>query len=286
MGQALDELTTLLALEQLDNWLFVGQSEALGLRQVFGGQVIAQAIRAAQLTVPTDRIPHSLHGYFLRPADSQQPIFYETELLRDGKSLSARRINARQQGQDLFTMTASFQGIEQGFCHQQPMPACPSPETLAAEQALLSKLKASPINQQFVNVFGSERPLDVRPVQAYNPLQGTVTSGHRQMWIKANGVVPEESWLHYALLGYAADVNFLPVALQRHGKGFLEEDMQVATIDHSMWFHRPIDMNQWLLYDITSPSASNNRGFVRGSFYTRQGELVASTAQEGIIRQR
>jgi len=286
MSQALNNLTELLTLEKKGNNQFIGQCENLGLRQVFGGQVVAQAISAAHQTTAVDRHIHSCHSYFLRPGDSSQPIIYEVENLRDGRSLSARRVKAIQNDQAIFYMTASFQAYETGFSHQTTAPTAPSAHELISEQEFVSQLSASEINQQFVRAFSAQRPLDVRPVQPYNPLKGQVMDAHRQLWVKANGHLDEHPWLHTALLGYAADLNFLPVALQPHGKGFLEEDMQVATIDHSMWFHRPIDFNDWLLYDIDSPTAQNNRGFVRGAFYDREGNLIASTAQEGIIRQR
>ncbi|QGX90865.1 acyl-CoA thioesterase II [Tatumella sp. TA1] len=286
MSQALTLLTELLALKKETEYQFIGECENLGLRQVFGGQVIAQAIRAAQQTTTSDRPIHSCHSYFLRPGDRTLPITYQVENLRDGRSLSARRVKAIQNDQAIFYMTASFQGDESGFTHQSVAPVVLSPEQLMSEQELVSQLSASTINQQFVKAFSAERALEVRPVQPYNPLSGHVCEGRRQLWLKANGLIDQHSWLHASLLGYASDLNFLPVALQPHGKGFLEENMQVATIDHSMWFHRPFSLNDWLLYDIDSPSAHNNRGFVRGAFYDRQGILVASTAQEGIIRQR
>lgn len=286
MSQALNALTELLSLRKIDSLQFIGQCENLGLRQVFGGQVIAQAISAAQQSTHNERLIHSCHSYFLRPGDSTLPINYEVEVLRDGRSLSARRVKALQNEQLIFTMTASFHAEEPGFSHQAIMPSAPSPLMLATEQELVSQLSPTAINQRFVKAFSAERALEIRPVQPFNPLKGHVSEARRQLWLKANGQIAVHSSLHSALLGYAADLNFLPVALQPHGKGFLEEDMQVATVDHSMWFHRPININDWLLYDIESPTAQNSRGFVRGAFYDRQGRLIASTAQEGIIRQR
>ncbi|WP_241579601.1 acyl-CoA thioesterase domain-containing protein [Rosenbergiella nectarea] len=286
MSQALNALTELLSLKKIDPLRFIGECENLGLRQVFGGQVIAQAISAAQQTTLSDRPIHSCHSYFLRPGDSSVPIHYEVEILRDGRSLSARRVMALQNEQLIFTMTASFHADEPGFSHQTEMPSAPAPLSLATEQELVRQLSPSAINKRFVKAFSAERALEIRPVHPYNPLKGHICEGQRQLWLKANGHLDEHSFNHNALLGYAADLNFLPVALQPHGKGFLEEGMQVATVDHSMWFHRPVNMNDWLLYDIESPSAQNSRGFVRGAFYDRQGTLIASTAQEGVIRQR
>ncbi len=285
MSQALHNLLNLLNLEKLEEGLFRGQSEDLGLRQVFGGQVVGQALYAAKQTVPEERITHSFHSYFLRPGDSQKPIIYDVENLRDGKSFSARRVSAIQNGHPIFYMTASFQGPESGFEHQSVMPSVPGPETLPSEHDIAHKMAAMlPVKAR--DKFLAERPFDIRPVKFHNPLKGHVDEPARQVWIRANGALPADLRIHQYLLGYASDLNFLPVALQPHGKGFLEPDMQVATIDHSMWFHRPVDLTQWLLYSVVSTSSSSARGFVRGEFFTADGVLVASAVQEGVIRQR
>ncbi|RPE03595.1 acyl-CoA thioesterase II [Candidatus Pantoea deserta] len=285
MSQALQNLLNLLNLEKLEEGLFRGQSEDLGLRQVFGGQVVGQALYAAKQTVPEERIIHSFHSYFLRPGDSKKGIIYDVETLRDGKSFSARRVSAVQNGQPIFYMTASFQAPESGFEHQNAMPAVPGPDALASEQDLAQKM-AHLLPEKVREKFIAERPLEIRPVQIHNPLKGRVDEPVRQVWIRANGNLPADLRIHQYLLGYASDLNFLPVALQPHGKGFLEPDMQVATIDHSMWFHRPFNFSDWLLYSVVSTSASGARGFVRGEFYNQQGVLVASTVQEGVMRQR
>ncbi|WP_029569715.1 acyl-CoA thioesterase II [Pantoea ananatis] len=285
MSQALENLLNLIHLEKIEEGLFRGQSEDLGLRQVFGGQVVGQALFAAKQTVPEDRVIHSFHSYFLRPGDSQKPIIYDVESLRDGKSFSARRVSAIQNGQPIFYMTASFQSPESGFEHQKPMPLVKGPDNLPNEQQMAQKM-AHMLPEKLREKFIAERPLEIRPVQIHNPLRGHVDKPQRQVWIRANGTLPDDLRIHQYLLGYASDLNFLPVALQPHGKGFLESDMQVATIDHSMWFHRELNFNDWLLYSVESTSASGARGFVRGEFYNRQGELVASTVQEGVMRQR
>ena len=285
MRQALENLLNLIHLEKIEEGLFRGQSEDLGLRQVFGGQVVGQALFAAKQTVPEDRVIHSFHSYFLRPGDSQKPIIYDVESLRDGKSFSARRVSAIQNGQPIFYMTASFQSPESGFEHQKPMPQVKGPDNLPNEQQMAQKM-AHMLPEKLREKFIAERPLEIRPVQIHNPLRGHVDKPQRQVWIRANGTLPDDLRIHQYLLGYASDLNFLPVALQPHGKGFLESDMQVATIDHSMWFHRELNFNDWLLYSVESTSASGARGFVRGEFYNQQGELVASTVQEGVMRQR
>lgn len=285
MSQALRNLVNLLNLESLEEGLFRGQSEDLGLRQVFGGQVVGQALYAAKQTVPDDRMIHSFHSYFLRPGDSQKPIVYDVENLRDGNSFSARRVKAVQHGKPIFYMTASFQGPESGFEHQKVMPVVPGPDSLPSEQDIAHRL-AEHIPAPLRDKFLSEKPFEIRPVKFHNPLMGHVDEPYRQVWIRANGTMPEDKRIHQYLLGYVSDFNFLPVSLQPHGKGFLEPGMQVATIDHSMWFHRPFDLNQWLLYSVESTSASSARGFVRGEFYNQAGTLVASTVQEGVIRRR
>lgn len=285
MSQALSNLLALLNLEKIEEGIFRGQSEDLGLRQVFGGQVVGQALYAAKETVPVDRLVHSFHSYFLRPGDSQKPIVYDVETLRDGNSFSARRVAAIQNGKPIFYMTASFQAPESGFEHQKTMPAAPAPENLKSETEIamaFEKLLPQTLKEKFL----CEKPLEIRPVVFHNPMQGHVDEPVRQVWMRANGQMPADLRIQQSLLGYASDFNFLPVALQPHGVGFLEPGMQVATIDHSMWFHRPFDMNDWLLYSVESTSASSARGFVRGEFYSRDGVLVASTVQEGVMRKR
>lgn len=285
MSQALSNLLALLNLERIEEGLFRGQSEDLGLRQVFGGQVVGQALYAAKETVPTDRLVHSFHSYFLRPGDTQKPIVYDVETLRDGNSFSARRVAAIQNGKPIFYMTASFQAPETGFEHQKAMPPAPAPDGLASETDIARSFENF-LPPQIREKFLSEKPLEIRPVEFHNPLKGHKAEPARQVWLRANGKMPDDLRIHQYLLGYASDFNFLPTALQPHGIGFLEPGMQVATIDHSMWFHRPFDMNDWLLYSVESTSASSARGFVRGEFYTQDGVLVASTVQEGVMRQR
>ncbi|MCE9870600.1 acyl-CoA thioesterase II [Hafnia alvei] len=285
MSQALKNLLDLLDLEKIEEGIYRGQSEDLGLRQVFGGQVVGQALYAAKQTVPLERNIHSFHSYFLRPGDSSQPIIYDVENLRDGNSFSARRVKAVQHGKPIFYMTASFQTAEPGFEHQNVMPDVPAPESLKSESEIASSM-AHLIPESVREKFICEKPLEMRPVSFHNPLMGKVEEPIRNVWFKANGEMPDDPRIHQYLLGYASDFNFLPTALQPHGKGFLEPGMQVATIDHSMWFHRPFRLDEWLLYAVESTSASGARGFVRGQFYNRAGELIASTVQEGVIRQR
>ncbi|MEC5318012.1 acyl-CoA thioesterase II [Brenneria populi subsp. brevivirga] len=283
MSQALQDLLALLNLEKIEEGLFRGQSDDLGLRQVFGGQVVSQAMSAAKQTVPEDRRIHSFHSYFLLPGDSRKAIIYDVENLRDGNSFSARRVKAVQNGKPIFYMTASFQSQEAGFEHQNVMPVVTPPEALRSEQDIAQSM-AHALPPQFRDKFTRPRPIEFRPVRFYNPLKGEVAEPLRHVWCRANGPLPDDERLHQYLLGYTSDCHFLLTALQPHGVGFLDPGMQVATIDHSMWFHRPFRLDDWLLYAVESTSASGARGFVRGQFYTREGVLVASSVQEGVIR--
>ncbi|MCW6539334.1 acyl-CoA thioesterase II [Yersinia ruckeri] len=283
MGQALQRLLNLINLEKIEEGLFRGQSEDLGLRQVFGGLVVGQAIYAAKQTIPTDRHVHSFHSYFLRPGDSSKPIIYDVESLRDGTSFSARRVSAIQNGKPIFFMTASFQNPENGLEHQNTMPDVPAPESLKSETEIAQSLSHL-IPEKLRDKFIGHQPIEMRPVKFHNPLQGSLEEPYRHVWFRANGKMPDDLHTHQYLLGYASDFNFLPTALQPHGIGFLEPGVQIATIDHSMWFHRPFRLDDWLLYSVESTSASSARGFVRGQIYNREGVLIASTVQEGVIR--
>ncbi|MDX1860641.1 acyl-CoA thioesterase II [Escherichia coli] len=268
---------------KIEEGLFRGQSEDLGLRQVFGGQVVGQALYAAKETVPEERLVHSFHSYFLRPGDSKKPIIYDVETLRDGNSFQRPPGCCYSKRQTDFLYDGLFPGTRSGFRTSKTMPSAPAPDGLPSETQIAQSL-AHLLPPVLKDKFICDRPLEVRPVEFHNPLKGHVAEPHRQVWIRANGSVPDDLRVHQYLLGYASDLNFLPVALQPHGIGFLEPGIQIATIDHSMWFHRPFNLNEWLLYSVESTSASSARGFVRGEFYTQDGVLVASTVQEGVMR--
>ncbi|GAB3527376.1 acyl-CoA thioesterase II [Photobacterium proteolyticum] len=284
MSKELNELLTLLHLEQLEQGLFRGQSEHLGLPQVYGGQVIGQSLSAAKETVDENRQVHSFHSYFLRPGDPQKPIIYDVENLRDGRSFSTRRVKAIQYGRPIFYLTASYQAEESGLSHQSTMPDVPPPESLISEQALVQSI-AEHLPKAAVETFGRERPIEVRPVTVVNPLAPKPEAPKQYLWIKANGDMPDDPRIHQYVLAYASDWGFLVTALQPHGVTLMTPKMKVATIDHSMWYHRPFRMDEWLLYAIDSPSASGARGLVRGEIYNQKGELVASAVQEGLMRQ-
>lgn len=285
MSQVLDDLLSLLSLEEIEQGLYRGQSQDLGFRAVFGGQVMGQALSAAKETLPAGRIVHSLHSYFLRPGDAAKPIVYDVETIRDGKSFSTRRVSAIQYGKPIFYMTASFQGEEQGLSHQAIMPDVPAPEELRSSLEFYQE-NAQHIPEAIRNKFIREMPIEMRPVNFHNPFKPEALEPVKHIWFKANGDMPDDQRIHNYLLAYASDFEFLPTALQPHGVSFMQPNMQVATIDHAMWFHRPFRMDDWMLYTIDSPSASSGRGLVRGQFFDRQGNLVASTIQEGVMRQR
>ncbi|MCH8536146.1 MAG: acyl-CoA thioesterase II [Alkalimonas sp.] len=284
MSQVLDNLLSLLKLETIEQGLYRGQSQDLGFKAVFGGQVMGQALSAAKETIAEDRKIHSFHSYFLRPGDASKPIVYEVESIRDGKSFSTRRVRAIQFGKAIFYLTASFQREESGFEHQDAMPAVPGPDELVSDLDFYQQ-HAELIPQALRSKFICEKPIEMRPVDFQNPFQPEISKPRRYVWFKANGQMPNDLRVHKYLLAYASDFNFLPTALQPHGRSFMAPNMQVATIDHAMWFHQDFRFDDWLLYAVDSPSASGGRGLVRGQFFNRQGKLVASTMQEGVIRQ-
>jgi acyl-CoA thioesterase-2 len=283
MSKPLNQLLDLLTLEQLEQGLFRGQSEHLGLPQVYGGQVIGQALSASRYTVDSDRTVHSFHSYFLFPGDPQKPIIYDVEKLRDGRSFSTRRVKAIQNGRPIFYLTASYHGDQPGYDHQKTMPTVPGPENYASESQLAESI-AQHLPKNIQKAFLGEKPIEVRPVTVVNPLRPHKAEPRQQLWIKANGAVPDNQLIHQYLLAYASDWGFLVTALHPHQVTLMTPKFQVATIDHSMWFHRPFKMDEWLLYDIESPTASNTRGLVRGEIYNQAGEMVASAVQEGVMR--
>ena len=283
MSKPLNELLELLKLEKLEEGLFRGQSENLGLPQVYGGQVIGQALSAARYTVADDRTVHSFHSYFLYPGDPEKPIVYDVENLRDGRSFSTRRVKAIQNGRPIFYLTASYHGEAPGFEHQNTMPDIPGPENYASESELAERI-ADFLPEKIKVAFCGEKPIETRPVTVVNPLKPHKEEPKQYLWIKANGEMPNNQLIHQYLLCYASDWGFLVTALHPHGVSLMTPNFQVATIDHSIWFHRPFKMDEWLLYVIESPTSSNTRGLVRGEIYNRQGHLVASAVQEGVMR--
>jgi acyl-CoA thioesterase-2 len=276
MSRVLDDLVSLLSLEQIEENLFRGRSQDLGFRQLFGGQVLGQCISAASQTVEEARHVHSMHGYFLRPGDASLPVVYQVERTRDGGSFSTRRVVAVQKGKPIFFCSASFQYHEDGFHHQSEMPDVPGPEGLKSETDLA----------RMVAPMIPDKPIEIRPVTLINPFAPQPCEPVKHVWFRAAGELPDDPQLHKYLLAYASDFNLLTTSMQPHGVSVFQKFMQVASLDHSLWFHRNLRMDDWLLYAMDSPWAGNARGFSRASIYNRQGELVASVAQEGLTRVR
>ncbi|MFO0623493.1 MAG: acyl-CoA thioesterase II [Polyangia bacterium] len=285
MTRVLNELVTLLALEKIEEDLFRGQSQDLGWGQVFGGQVLGQALSAAVQTVASDRNVHSLHAYFLRLGDARKPIVYSVDRVRDGQSFSTRSILAVQSGKPIFQMLASFQVEEQGVDHAEPMTEVVGPQGLLSERELWTKY-AERLPEKIRTRATAERPIELRPVDPVHPFAPEKRAPDSAVWVRTAGALPDDPALHRYLLAYCSDFAFLPTALRPHGLTWVSPGMQIASIDHAMWFHRPFRMDDWLLHVMHSPSASGARGMVRGSVFSSDGQLVASTAQEGLIRFR
>ncbi|WP_372875830.1 acyl-CoA thioesterase II [Pseudomonas sp.] len=285
MSQVLDELVALLSLEAIEENLFRGLSQDLGFRQLFGGQVLGQCVSAASQTVEADRHVHSMHGYFLRPGDAALPVVYQVDRVRDGGSFSTRRVMAVQKGKPIFTCSASFQYDEEGFHHQNPMPDVPGPEGLKSETEL-ARLIADSLPERMRERAVSGKPIEIRPVTVDNPFAPEPGEPVKYVWFRAAGDLPDDPQLHKYLLGYASDFNLLTTSMLPHGVSVWQKFMQVASLDHSLWFHSNLRMDDWLLYAMDSPWSGNARGFSRGSIFNRQGQLVASVAQEGLTRVR
>lgn len=285
MDQSLHILHPLLDLEQIEVNIYRGQNRDLGTGRVYGGQVFAQALVAARRTVPADREAHSAHGYFILPGDLKAPIVYFVDTLRDGNSFTTRRVTAIQHGRAIFNLSASFHLSEPGFAHQDAMPDVPAPEQLKPELELIREM-ADRIPDRLRPVLTQERPIDFRPVNPIDQFSPDVREPKRFAWFRVLEELPDELAIHQAVLAYASDYGLLTTALQPHGVPFRSPQLQIASLDHSLWMHRPFRADEWLLYATDSPASYGARGFVRGSIFSRSGELVASVAQEGLLRVR
>jgi acyl-CoA thioesterase II len=280
---ALSRLLALLDLEKIEENVFRGVSPPERIQRVFGGQVLAQALVAATRTVDSRRPCHSFHAYFLRPGDPRVPILYEVDRSRDGGSFTSRRVVAIQHGAQIFTLAASYQIVESGFEHQSQMPVAPDPEGLEDDQqVLLRNLELKPEMREWV---ARERPFETRSVLGRGLGDRPARPAVDHIWLKTRGALADDADIHRALLAFVSDMSLLDTSLLPHGKSIFS-NVQVASLDHAMWFHRPFRADEWLLYAQDSPSASGGRGFNRGAIYRRDGTLVASVAQEGLIRPR
>jgi acyl-CoA thioesterase-2 len=283
VNRLLEDLIKVMTLERLEDDLFRGESRDIGSPQVFGGQVLGQALMAAAATVE-GRDAHSLHAYFLRRGDFTSPIVYEVDRARDGNHFSTRRVIAIQHGAQIFNLSASFQVVESGLEHQLPMPDVPPPEQLTdLDEHLRAALPQLPAGLR--RVLDRKRPFEFRPEKQPNILQPGEAAPIRNIWFRAVDRLPEDQALHRCLLAYVSDFHLLDTALMPHGAFPLDlRRLVMASIDHAMWFHRSVRVDDWLLYATDSPSASGARGFARGSIFSRDGRLVASTSQEGLMR--
>ncbi|OUS23594.1 acyl-CoA thioesterase II [Gammaproteobacteria bacterium 45_16_T64] len=284
MSEVLEELINLLRLEDSGNDSFIGQSQDLGFRQLFGGQLLAQSLMAASLTAE-GYFSHSLHGYFLQPGDPDLPIQFDVDRIRDGKSFVTRRVVALQNDLEIFTATISFHSEEDGHKHQLEMPQVKPPEELRSELEIRRKF-ASFIPEKLREKFTKDAPIEIRPVKVYNYMQPKKLPASKDIWLKTVTTLPDDQVLHRCILAYASDFGLLGTSLNPHAIHGMMSGIQLASLDHALWFHHDVKIDDWLLYSMDSPSASNGLGFNRGSVFSRDGLLMASVAQEALIRDK
>jgi acyl-CoA thioesterase-2 len=282
-GNVLEELLWLLKLEKIEENIFRGQSQDLGFGNVFGGQVLGQALSAASRTVSQDLHAHSLHGYFMRAGDATKPIVYTVDCIREGRSFDTRRVVAVQNGTAIFSMAASFHKKEQGYDHQDTMPDVKGPDGIEPEVEMARRLSGK-IAPKILEKLLCKKPIEIRVVNPVNPFAPKAMPPEKHVWFRAIDKIPDDAAAHRYMLAYASDFHLVGTSLYPHGKTFWSQDMQVASLDHSIWFHREFRIDDWLLYVMKSPNACKGRGLNIGSIYTRDGALVASVAQEGLIR--
>ena len=284
MKPELKDLLDLLDLEQIEVNMFRGVSPDDGWQRVFGGQVIGQALVAASRTVEdVSRTAHSLHGYFLRPGDTTIPIVYNVDRIRDGRSFTTRRVVAVQRGKAIFSMSVSFQVAEQRLEHQFDMPKVKGPDECPSEKDLRQKF-INDLPEDVRERMNKPQPIEMRFVEPINEFNPTPAEPEQHIWIKTVDQMPDDVRLNQCLLAYASDMTLIDTSYRPHGIGWGNEKFQVASLDHAMWFHKPFTTDQWLLYQQDSPNSGGGRGFSRGAIYTQQGDLIASVAQEGLIR--
>lgn len=282
MTAPIQEVLDLLNLEKIEENIFRGVSPKDRVQRVFGGQVLGQALMAANRTVE-DRLCHSLHGYFLRAGDPKVPILYEVDRSRDGASFTSRRVVAIQHGRPIFTLEASFQRDEPGYDHAFERPDVPEPESLQSDTELRAAI-ADRVPPDLCAWVFRPRPIETRPINPRPYFKPDRRPPREMAWIRAAGPVPDDPALHRSVAAFASDLSIIGTAMLPHGIGWYDEIVQLASLDHAMWFHRPFRIDEWLLFVQDSPSAAGGRGFNRGLLFTREGALVASVAQEGLMR--
>jgi acyl-CoA thioesterase-2 len=283
MSSQLPNLLEILSLTNSGKNEFTGKNLFIGSPNVYGGQVLAQAVSAANTTIEDAKILHSIHCYFINPGDNDLDITYKVEIIKDGRSFNTRRVVASQSGRDIFIMSASYQRPESGIEHQATMPNVARPESLTSFSDLFAEFAAK-FKIQPRGIFAPNGPFVFHPVEHYDPFHPRIRPAMNHTWFKANGVLPDDDLLHQTTLAYASDFNLLITALFPHGMSFFTTPMQIASLDHAMWFHRPAKTDEWLLYVVESSNANGGRAFCTGKIFTADGVLVASTAQEGLIR--
>lgn len=279
------QLQVLFELEELEQGLYRGSSWDLGYRALYGGQVLGQSVIAAYRTLPDDRRIHSFHSYFLLPGDAAKPVVYEVETVRDGRSFSARRVKAIQNGRTIFYMTASFQKVEEGLSHQfSDMPDMPAPETVDKDIRFYDD-NFDKLSSRMQEALPFHRPVDIRSINGSHAFNAVKRDPKRQLWLRGTDKISDDVALNQASLAYASDYHFLSTALQAHGLASQDKSLRLATIDHAMWFHHTFKFDDWLMYEMESPFSGNGRALVQGKIYNKEGVLVASSVQEGLLRQ-
>lgn len=281
--QSLNRIIEILDLEEIEENHYRATSPDEGWQRVYGGQVIGQALVAASRTVDAQRPAHSLHGYFLRPGDTRIPILYKVDRIRDGRSFTTRRVDAIQNGEVMFTMTLSFQVTEEGLSHEIAMPDVPGPDEFVDEDVMRAE-QAKDWPEEFRDNYNTTSAIQMRHLDPVDWMRPERKSPYQMCWMKTRESLPDDPRLHQCVLAYLSDWSLLDTAFRPHGTSFLQDNVQTASLDHAMWFHRPFRADEWLLYTQDSPAAGGGRGFNRGMIYDQQGNLVASATQEGLMR--
>ncbi|MEM7136495.1 MAG: acyl-CoA thioesterase II [Myxococcota bacterium] len=285
MSAPIDTLLDRLDLEHLDQDLYRGTSPNDGRPRIFGGLVAAQSHIAACRTVESRRA-HSLHGYFLREGDTKVPVIYHVDRIRDGRSFATRRVVAKQHGKAIFNMSVSFQAPEDGLEHQRPMPDAPPPNSIPTNKERMAAYQERSDHPAFPFLFALDRPIQRREIDHMDLLDPVANTGIKRMWFRADGDVGDDPVINQAILAYASDFGLLESSLNQHGRGFLSQDLIVASLDHAIWFHADVRVDQWLLYTTESPRTAGGRGLNFGQIHGQDGTFVASVAQEGLMRIR
>lgn len=278
-----EKVVSSLHLTREDDLVYLGQQVDIGSPNIYGGHVLAQALRAARLSVDKEKSIHSLHGYFLHPGSHSEPVIYKVEPIKQGRSFDVMRVMATQRDRTIFIMSASFHVAEKGIEHQTPMPNVVSPDQLKPFSRIFSEF-AEKFGIQARGILSSEGPFIFHPLEYYDPFNPGIRAPRQHLWFKPNGTLPEGSLLHHELLAYISDFNLLITSLLPHNLSFFTTPLKIASLDHAMWFHDDVQINDWMLYEVESPRASGGRAFCTGRLFSSAGKLIASVTQEGLVR--